>query len=241
MSKHALVVGASSGIGAAVAQTLVRSGWRVTAAARRLDALDALAKQLGPACIPAAVDVTDAESVGGLASSIRDGGTDLHALVNCAGHDIGGRTPFHRSGIEDAVSVLDTNAVGLLRVTHAMLPLLAETSPADVVNVGSVNGVRPDAGLAAYSASKFAVHGFTAALREECAELGIRVTEVLPGMTRTGFAATRWCGDQAKAAAYYDRYPALLDPADVARAVYFALEQPPGVCCSEITIEPFPR
>nr|BFE31214.1 SDR family NAD(P)-dependent oxidoreductase [Actinomadura rugatobispora] len=233
------MVGASSGIGAAVAQTLLRSGWRVTVAARRLDALAELAERLGPACVPAAVDVTDAESVDRLARSIRNG-PELNALVNCAGHDLGGRTPFHRSEIDDALSVLHTNAAGLLRLTHAMLPALAEADPADVVNVGSVNGVRAAAGLAAYSASKFAVHGFTAALREECSEIGVRVTEVLPGMTRTDFAATRWRGDQAKAAAYYDSYPALLDPADVANAVRFALEQPPGVCLSEITILPFP-
>ncbi|WP_171063985.1 SDR family oxidoreductase [Actinomadura soli] len=239
MSRHALVVGASSGIGAAVAQTLLRSGWHVTIAARRLDALAALAERLGPACVPVAVDVTDAESVARLARTVRNGAMDLHALVNCAGHDIGGRTPFHRSDIDDAVSVLETNTVGLLRLTHAMLPSLAKASPADVVNIGSVNGVRPAAGLAAYSASKFAVRGFTEALREECAEIGVRVTEVLPGMTRTGFAAARWHGDEARAAAYYDGYPGLLDPADVARAVRFALEQPPGVCCSEITILPF--
>jgi 3-hydroxy acid dehydrogenase/malonic semialdehyde reductase len=239
MTRHGLVVGASSGIGAAVTEDLVRAGWQVTAAARRLDALTDLATRLGSACTPAALDVTDPTAVDALAQQLRE--TGLNALVNCAGHDHGGRVPFHEARIADAISVLETNAIGLLRVTRATLPLLATAEPADIVNVGSVNGVRAVAGLAAYSASKFAVHGFTAALRDECAALGIRVTEVLPGMTRTGFAAARWPGDEARVTAYYDDQPALLAPRDIARAVRFALDQPPGVCCSEITIVPVAR
>ncbi len=239
MTRHAVVVGASSGIGAAVAEVLVAAGWQVTIAARRLSALTVLADRLGPACAVAAVDVTDAPSVAGLVRQVRARGIGLDALVNCAGHDVGGRTEFLRSRIDDAVSVLDTNVVGLVRLTHALVPLMERAVPADVVTIGSVDGLRAAAGLAAYSASKFAVHGFTAALRDELAPAGIRVTEVLPGMTRSGFAAARWHGDEARAGDYYARFPALLDPADVARGVKFALDQPAGVCCSEITVVPF--
>jgi 3-hydroxy acid dehydrogenase / malonic semialdehyde reductase len=176
LMRHALVVGASSGIGAAVAQTLVRSGWHVTAAARRLDVLTDLAKPLGTACDPVEFDVTAPSSMDRLVRHIHEGGRGLDALINCAGHDIGGRTVFGLANIDDVVSVINTNVVGLLRLTHAMLPLLADATPADVVIIGSVNGVRPEAGLVAHSAAKSAAHGFAVALRDECADSGVRVT-----------------------------------------------------------------
>lgn len=232
-----LVTGASSGIGAAIVERLVADGWRVIAAARRVDRLAALGARLGSRCHPIALDVTDAESVATLASRLPEDWRAIQVLINNAGHDIGGRTAFDRQAVDDMLSTIETNVAGMMRVTHAIVPLLLRRQDGHIINLGSNAATAAYAGGTAYVASKFAVNGFTKALRLDY--LGkIRVTQILPGLVRTEFAEVRHSGDTAKAAAFYDGATGYLAPADVANCVAFALDQPPHVNIAELLVLP---
>lgn len=232
----ALVTGASSGIGAAVAVALAGQGWKVICAARRVDKLAALARSIGPAAVAIALDVADAGSVGSLTGRLPEGWGAVDLLVNNAGHDVGGRRRFDRGSIEDWAATVQTNAIGMMRVTHAMLPGMVERGRGHVVNIGSIAALDVQPGGAAYVTSKFAVNGFSQALRADFKGKGVRVTQILPGLVRTEFAETRWSGDTARAEEFYGKFPVVLDPADVARAVVYAAEQPPHVTIAELVV-----
>src|SRR5258708_20282290 len=122
----ALVTGASSGIGAAVAETLVAKGCRVIAAARRIDRLTGLAAKLGANCHPIALDQTSDRSVASLLERLPDAWRDIDILVNNAGHGIGGKTRFDEGSAEDWVGMIDTNVSGMIRVTPAIIPGMLE-------------------------------------------------------------------------------------------------------------------
>ncbi len=232
----ALVTGASSGIGAAVAVALAGQGWKVICAARRVDKLAALASSIGPGAVAVALDVADAGSVGSLVGRLPEGWRDVDLLVNNAGHDVGGRRRFDRGSIEDWAATVQTNAVGMMRVTHALLPGMVERGRGHVVNIGSIAALDVQPGGAAYVTSKFAVNGFSQALRADFKGKGVRVTQILPGLVRTEFAETRWAGDTARADEFYGKFPVVLDPADIARAVVYAAEQPPHVTIAELVV-----
>ena len=232
----ALVTGASSGIGAAVALALVQQGWKVICAARRMDKVSAVASSLGESGLPIELDVADAVSVTSLMDRLPEGWRTIDLLVNNAGHDVGGRRRFDRGEMEKWAATLQTNALGMMRVTHVVLPAMAERGRGHVVNIGSIAALDVQPGGAAYVASKFAVNGFSQALRADFKGKGVRVTHVVPGLVQTEFAQTRWAGDAARAAEFYSKFPVVLDPADVARAVVYAVEQPPHVTIAEIVI-----
>ena len=234
----ALVTGASAGIGAAVAEALVARGCRVICAARRRDRLDALAGRLGPDCHPLVLDVADAAAVAGLIGRLPVELRAIDILVNNAGHDIGGRRPFVEGDVEDWAAIIETNVIGLIRVSHAVIAGMAARGRGHVVNLGSIAGLDPFPECNVYTASKHAVHGFSNNLRMDFAGSGIRVTEVLPGTARTEFAGTRMRGDDAGAAAFYDGFGSPLSAEDVARCVVFALEQPANVVVSRLVVVP---
>lgn len=232
----ALVTGASSGIGAAVAKALAASGWAVICAARRIDRLTALAASIGPAASVIELDIADAASVASLPERLPPSSRAVDLLVNNAGHDVGGRRRFDRGPIEDWAATLQTNAIGTMRVTHALLAGMVERGRGHVINIGSIAALEVFPGGAAYTASKFAVNGFSQALRADFKGKGVRVTQVLPGLVRTEFAQTRWSGDAARAEEFYGKFPQVLDPEDVARAVVYAAEQPPHVTVAELVV-----
>lgn len=234
----ALVAGASAGIGAAVARALVDKGARVVCASRNRARLEALVEDLGPAGLAFPLDVGDASSTASLLQRLPEALREIEILVNCAGHDLGGRQRFDQGELADWASIIDTNVTGTIRVCHAVLPGMLARGRGHVVNLGSVAGLRTYPTGTIYNASKFAVHAFTEALRLDYKDTAIRVTEVLPGLTRTEFATARHRGDAAQAAAFYDRAAETLEAEDIARAVIYALEQPPRVNVSQIVIEP---
>ncbi len=162
-------------------------------------------------------------------------------LINNAGHDIGGRTRFDEGAADDWSNIIRTNLIGLMRVTRAVLPDMVRRNAGHVVNVSSINAVRIVPDMAAYSTSKAGVRMFTQTLRGELAETAIRVTEILPGLTRTGIIRTRYRGDREKERAYFDQFKTALEPEDVARAIMFALDQPPHVQVAEIMVLPINR
>jgi 3-hydroxy acid dehydrogenase/malonic semialdehyde reductase len=233
----ALITGASSGIGASLAELLVAKGCRVIATARRLDRLQALASRLGPRCLPLRLDQTDPASAASIVERLPAEWRRIDILVNNAAHDIGGKIPFAEGAVEDHVAILDANISGLIRVTRAILPDMLKRGAGHVVNVGSGSGVTPVLNDSAYVASKFAVNGFTQALWLEC-KGKVKVTQVLPGVVKTEFDEVRRWGDTTKAAEFYAGFPACLLPDDVAACIVFALEQPAHVNITDLRVVP---
>jgi 3-hydroxy acid dehydrogenase/malonic semialdehyde reductase len=229
-NKAAIVTGASSGIGAATAQALLREGTLVVGGARRVDQV------VGEVMLP--LDVTDPESckqfVEGALEAVGEAGLDgLDILVNGAGLALG-RESFTASTEEDEDVVLATNVAGLLRMTRLCLPHLRDGG--HIVNLGSVAGRQAYENGAVYVTSKFAVRGFTYALREDLLGRPIRITTVDPGLVETDFSLVRFRGDAEKAKAVYEGVEAVR-PEDVAECVLFALTRPPNVNIDELVVK----
>ena len=225
--KTAIVTGASSGIGAAIVRGLQKLGVRVVGGARRLDRIDAdVALQL---------DVTDPASCERFVAAAAEqlGGIDV--LVNNAGLALG-RDPFDDSTEDDEEAVLETNVHGVIRITRLSLPHLRDGG--HIVNLGSVAGMWAYPNGALYVTSKFAVHGFTRALREDLLGRPIRITNVAPGLVETDFSRVRFRGDEEKASAVYENVAlgGPVRPEDVADCVVFALTRPANVNVDEIVV-----
>jgi 3-hydroxy acid dehydrogenase / malonic semialdehyde reductase len=223
--KTAVVTGASSGIGAAIAQALKDNGVRVAGGARRTDGLET--------DVVLELDVTDPASCERFVDDAVEqlGGLDI--LVNNAGLGLG-RDPFDKSTEQDEETVLETNVHGVLRMTRLCLPHLREGG--HIVNMGSIAGRQPYENAAVYVASKYAVRGFTYALREDLLGRPIHLTTVDPGLVETNFSRVRFRGDDEKANAVYAGVEAVR-PEDVADCVIFALTRPPHVNIDEIVVK----
>jgi 3-hydroxy acid dehydrogenase/malonic semialdehyde reductase len=224
--KSAVVTGASSGIGAATAQTLAREGARVVGGARRTD-------RIQPPVIPLELDVTDPASCERFAATATAelGGIDI--LVNAAGLALG-RDPFDDSTEEDEQVVLETNVNGLIRMTRLLLPHLRDEGY--IVNLGSIAGRQAYEKGALYVTSKFAVRGFTYALREDLLGRPIHITTVDPGLVQTDFSLVRFRGDEETARKVYEGVEAM-KPEDIAECVLFAVTRPPHVNVDELVVK----
>ena len=223
--KTAIVTGASSGIGAAVARALTAEGARVAGGARRTDRLDTE--------IALELDVTDPASCERFVEeAVRELG-ELDILVNNAGLGLG-RDPFDASTEEDEEVVLETNVHGLLRMTRLCLPHLRDGG--HVVNMGSIAGRQAYENAAVYVTSKYAVRGFTYALREDLLGRPIHVTTVDPGLVESNFSRVRFRGDEEKAGAVYANVQPVR-PEDVADCVVFAVTRPAHVNIDEIVVK----
>ncbi len=235
--KTALISGAGTGIGRASALALAEAGYRVVCCGRRQEPLEALAGEIGDNALALTLDVTDPASIESLFQRLPDGWREIDLLVNNAGHDVGGRRPFHEGAVEQWAAIIETNVTGLLRLTRAVVPQMLTRGSGDVVNLGSIAGITAYAKGAPYNASKFAVHGFSQALRLDYLDRDIRVIEILPGVVRTDFAETRW-GDRETGDAFYDSYDDCLLPEDIARTLVFAVTQPRHVTLTQIVVMP---
>jgi NADP-dependent 3-hydroxy acid dehydrogenase YdfG len=231
------VTGASSGIGAATAAALSRAGATVALGARRRDRLDTLAEQLeGPASVHE-VDVTDEAQARGFIESAAAEHGGLHVLVNNAGVMLLGAV----SGADTAEwrRMLEVNLWGLLVCTHAALPHMTQGGGGDIVNVSSVAGRRADAGAAVYNMTKFGVHAFSEALRQETLHAGVRVTVVAPGFVETELQGHNTDPLVLKAMARSrEEIGEVLMPEDVAEAVLHAVTRPAHVCLNEVVVRP---
>mgnify|MGYP001066862923 CR=1 FL=1 len=240
-TRTALITGAASGIGEAIARALAAAGHRTVLADLDLAGATKLARDLGEQAAPLQLDVTDRKRVDALPDLIPPDFGPIDILVNNAGHDIGGRTRFDLGSADDWSSIIDTNLNGLMRVTRALLPDMVRRNTGDIVNISSISAIRQVPEMAAYTASKAGVRAFTDLLRADLAETGIRVTEILPGLTKTNIILSRHRGDRALEQEYFERFKIALDPADVARSVLFALGQPPHVQIAQLYILPVNR
>ena len=225
MGRRAIVTGASSGIGAATARALAAAGARVAGGARRVERLETE--------IALPLDVADAASCAGFVEAAASALGGLDVLVNAAGLALG-REPFDASSEDDEEAVLETNVHGLIRMTRLCLPQLSEGG--HIVNIGSVAGRQAYENASLYVTSKFAVRGFTYALREDLLGRPIRITTVDPGLVETDFSLVRFRGDEEKARAVYEGVEAMT-PDDVAECILFALTRPAHVNVDEIVVK----
>jgi NADP-dependent 3-hydroxy acid dehydrogenase YdfG len=226
--KTAVVTGASSGIGAATAQALAEAGARVAVGARRVEQLpdrDGL--------YAFDLDVRDEESSERFVErAVADlGGIDI--LVNNAGLGLG-REPFWDSTDEDEATVIETNVLGVLRLTRLCLPHIRDGG--HIVNMGSIAGRQPYENAAVYVASKYAVRGFTYALREDLLGRPIHLTTIEPGLVETGFSKVRFRGDAEQAKKVYEGVEPLT-PDDIAECVLFAVTRPAHVNIDELVVK----
>jgi NADP-dependent 3-hydroxy acid dehydrogenase YdfG len=232
--RTAVVTGASSGIGAATATALAQLGFDIVAGARRRDRVEALAQQVGGRAFD--LDVTDGASIERFAASVAETTPTVDVLVNNAGLALGADR-VERIDDDDLRVMWETNVLGLLRVTRAMLALLRRAPHAHIVNVGSIAGSEVYPGGAGYASTKHAVRAITRVLRLELNGEPIRITEVAPGIVATEFAAVRTKGD-AEAAAAISRGIDPLRAEDIADVIAFAISRPPHVDIDLVEIRP---
>ena len=226
--KTAIVTGASSGIGQATAHAFAEAGARVAIGARRVEKLP---DREGFYAFD--LDVTDPESSERFVErAVADlGGIDV--LVNNAGLALG-RDPIWDVADDDETTMIETNVLGLMRMTRICLPHMLDGG--HIVNIGSVAGRQAYESGSGYITSKFAVRGFTYALREDLLGRPIHVTTVDPGLVETEFSKVRFHGDEERARKIYEGVEALT-PDDVAACILFAVTRPPRVNIDELVVK----
>lgn len=228
----AVVTGASSGIGAAVARRLAKEGFEVVAVARRADRLHRLAQEAGARPYP--LDVTDDASVRRFAARL----DSCDVLVNNAGGALGA-DPVAEADVTDWERMYAVNVLGTLRVTQALLPLLRAGRGGTVVTVTSTAAFAAYEGGGGYCAAKYAARALSETLRLELCGEPVRVVEVAPGMVHTEeFALNRMRGDAERAAAVYERVDRPLTADDVAECVALAVRLPQHVNVDRLVVRP---
>ncbi len=230
MRRTAVVTGASSGIGAATARRLAADGFDVVVGARRLERLNEVAGPLGARAV--ALDVCDQTSVDAFCDQV--GACDL--LVNNAG-GARGLAPVAEADEDDWRTMFETNVLGVMRMTRALLPRLVAGGDGHVVVIGSVAALEAYPGGAGYNAAKFGARAVTSALRRELLGQPVRVTEVDPGLVETEFSLVRFDGDQERANAVYAGVEALTAE-DIADCIAWAATRPSHVNIDQIVVKP---
>lgn len=235
-----LITGASSGIGQATAQQLVRKGHQVMIAARRVDKLKEIAANSPVVVgefIVAELDVSKPESVKKFVATHKEWLEGVDVLVNNAGLALG-RESLEKVASEEIHQMVETNVFGLLEVTRAVLPFMTKRKKGHVINLGSIAALRPYAGGTVYCATKAAVHAVTEALRQDLAGSGIRVSTIAPGrVAETEFSSVRFKGDTEKAKKVYEGYR-VVTASDVAETIAWVIERPANVNIQELVIMP---
>ncbi|SEG65724.1 NADP-dependent 3-hydroxy acid dehydrogenase YdfG [Actinacidiphila yanglinensis] len=239
-SRTAVVTGASSGIGAATARRLAEAGYHVALAARRVDRLDALAKELtaaGRSASVHAVDVTDRAAVDAFAASL-DALPPLHVLVDNAGGALG-TDPVATADPAEWRAMYEVNVLGVLNVTQALLPALTASGDGTVVVISSTAGLATYEGGGGYVAAKHGAHVIAETLRLELNGTPVRVIEIAPGMVKTDeFSLTRFHGDTERAEAVYAGVAEPLTAEDVADTVTWAVTRPSHVNVDLLVLRP---
>jgi NADP-dependent 3-hydroxy acid dehydrogenase YdfG len=227
----AVVTGASSGIGEAAARRLAAAGFDVVLGARRLDRLDAIAAELDGARA-FVLDVADQASVDAFCANV----PDCRVLVNNAGGAVGLES-IAQADEEKWRRMWETNVMGTLRMTRALLGRLIASGDGLVINIGSVAAFERYPGGAGYNAAKSAERAITDVLRMELLGQPVRVSEIDPGMVETEFSLVRFGGDAARADAVYEGVEAL-SAGDIAECIAFVATRPSHVDIDEMVVRP---
>ncbi len=234
--KWVLITGASSGFGEAAARAFAAQGCKLLLGARRVDRLEKIAGETGQPGASHALDVSSTASVEKFAQWARTKTSKVDVLINNAG-GAQGLDPVATGRDEDWETMLQTNVLGLLRVTRAVLPLMANNRGSSILNIGSIAGHVAYEGGAVYCAAKAGEGKITQALRLELSGTGVRVGSLDPGLAETEFSMVRFKGDAAKAGKVYQGINALTAE-DIAEALVWMAGRPPHVNIDEMIIKP---
>jgi NADP-dependent 3-hydroxy acid dehydrogenase YdfG len=230
MAKIAVITGSSSGIGAASARALAEDGFQVVLGARRLERLEAIAREVDGEAI--ALDVAEPGSVEEFAARV----PRCDVLVNNAGGALG-LAPIAEADEEQWRQMYEANVLGTMRMIRALLPRLIESGDGHVVAVTSIAGFESYRGGAGYIAAKHAQRSMLRNLRLELLGEPVRITEIAPGMVETEFSVVRFGGDEEAARRVYEGMEPLR-AADIAECIRWAITQPPHVNIDEIVVRP---
>jgi NADP-dependent 3-hydroxy acid dehydrogenase YdfG len=232
-NRVAVITGASSGIGEAIARVLVAEGYLVALLARRLDRISSLAGELEHGTIAIQADVTDRASIVAAADRVRQelGGADV--LINNAGVML--TAPFTSDKRSEHRQMVETNLLGAMTTTEVFLDQL-RAKGGDLVNISSVAGRVAPAGFAAYSATKWGINGWSEALRVEL-QPDIRVMVVEPGAVATELS-DHITDDESQRFAREYRDSVAMPPQDIAEVIAFALGRPKRITLNEILVRP---
>lgn len=224
--KVAVVTGAGSGIGEAIATLLHEEGVKVILAGRNKDKLQNVANQLAQDSVKVVpTDVTKKEEVDELIKIAQQTFGGLDIVINSAGQMLSSKITDYQ--VDEWDSMIDVNIKGTLYTTQTALPTMLEQSSGHLINIASISGFEVTKSSTIYSATKAAVHTITQGLEKELAKTGVKVTSISPGMVDTAITAAYNPTDRKK-----------LEPQDIAEAVLYALTQPSHVNVNEITVRP---
>ncbi|MCA5617064.1 SDR family oxidoreductase [Staphylococcus aureus] len=224
--KIAVVTGAGSGIGEAIATLLHEEGAKVVLAGRNKDKLQNVANQLAQDSVKVVpTDVTKKEEVDELIKIAQQTFGGLDIVINNAGQMLSSKITDYQ--VDEWDSMIDVNIKGTLYTAQAALPTMLEQSSGHLINIASISGFEVTKSSTIYSATKAAVHTITQGLEKELAKTGVKVTSISPGMVDTAITAAYNPTDRKK-----------LEPQDIAEAVLYALTQPSHVNVNEITVRP---
>ena len=238
MNRKIFVTGATSGIGLECARAFAQDGDNVLIAGRRADRLaeikEDFEQQYGIRVDTLVLDVSKREDVDAKVKAAIEAFGGIDVLVNNAGL-AQGLDPFQDSTVEDAVTMINTNVLGLLYVTKAVLPFMIDKNEGHIVNMGSTAGIYAYPGGAVYCATKAAVKMLADGIRMDTIATDIKVTTIQPGIVETPFSEVRFHGDAERAKSVYAGIEAV-QPEDVADVVLYVTNQPKRLQISDVTI-----
>ncbi len=235
------ITGVTAGFGKTMAEQLVQAGHTVIGTGRRQERLDKLKQALGERFYPLCFDVSDkqamADALGGLNGANDSPNLDgIDVLINNAGLALG-LNPAHKANWDDWQTMIDVNIIGLVGLTHTLLPSLVKNRGL-IINIGSIAGTYPYPGGNVYGATKAFVQQFSLNLRADLAGTGVRVSNVEPGLCGgTEFSQVRFYGDTQKAQSVYDKVTALTAD-DIANVVSWLIAQPAHVNINRVELMP---
>ncbi len=238
--KTALITGATSGFGVAIAERFAQEGMRIIITGRRAERLEEIKQKLikssGVEVLTLNFDVRNRSEVDAAFDSLPDEWKNIDILVNNAGLAVG-RNNVAEGVVDDWERMIDTNLKGLLYVTRNVAPIMIAAKSGHIINIGSIAGKEVYQGGNVYCATKFGVDALTQSMRMELVKDNIKVSQIAPGAADTEFSLVRFKGDAETATNVYKGFTPL-SADDIAEAAWFIVSRPAHVCINDMVIMP---